>query len=122
MGINIVCMCGNLTRDIELRYTPAGAAVAELSVALNRKYKDNAGEIKEEVSFIGVVVFGKLAELCKDNLHKGNQVFVSGRLKQDTWIGEGGKKGSKTKVIAEQVIFGNRPVKKDENTATESEE
>ena len=122
MGINIVCMCGNITRDIELRYTPAGSAVAELSVALNRKYKDNAGEIKEEVSFIGVVVFGKLAELCKDNLHKGNQVFVSGRLKQDTWVDEGGKNRSKTKVIAEQVIFGNRPVKKDENTAIESEE
>lgn len=110
--INFVVISGNLTRDPELRYTPSGQAVLELNVAVNRKYKVN-DEMKEEVSFFSAIVFGKFAEICKENLTKGSSVVVSGRLKQETWETEG-KKQSKTKIIAEQVVFGQRKEKTEE--------
>ena len=96
---------GNLTRDPELRYVPSGAAVANFSVAVNRPYKDAAGEKKEDVSFIRVVVWGKMAEVCGEYLSKGRPVLVEGRLKSRSWEGQDGQKKSALDVVATSVQF-----------------
>lgn len=96
-----VTLMGNLTRDVEVRYIPSGTAVAELTVAVNRKFKDT-----EEVAFVDVTVWGRTAELCGEYLSKGRQVLVSGRLKQDSWEDKDtGAKRSKLVVVAEEVKF-----------------
>jgi len=101
---------GNLTRDPELRYVPSGTAVANFSVAVNRSYKDNAGEKKEDVSYIRVVVWGKMAEICGEYLAKGRPVLVEGRLKSRSWEGPDGQKKNALDVVATSVQFlGARP-------------
>ena len=104
--VNKVMLIGNLTRDPELRYTPAGSAVCEFAVALNRNWTSKAGEKKEEVAFIDVVVWARQAETCKEFLHKGRPVFIEGRLTQDRWEDKNsGQKRSKVFVTAERVQF-----------------
>ena len=104
-SMNKVFLMGNLTRDPELRYIPSGSAVANFSVAVNRTYKDNAGEKKEDVSFIRVVVWGKMAEICGEYLTKGRPVLVEGRLKSRTWEAQDGQKRSALDVVATSVQF-----------------
>ena len=98
---NKVILVGNLTRDLEeLRYTPSGTAVLNFGIATNKKY----GAGKDETFFGEVVVWGKLAEVCKKYLNKGSKCLIEGRLKTDTWEWEG-KKQSKTRIVAEEVKF-----------------
>ncbi|RKY42364.1 MAG: single-stranded DNA-binding protein [Candidatus Makaraimicrobium thalassicum] len=104
-SLNKVFLLGNLTRDPELRYVPSGTAVANFTVAVNRVYKDNAGEKKEDVSFIRVVVWGKMAEVCGEYLTKGRSVLVEGRLKSRAWEGQDGQKRSALDVVATNVQF-----------------
>jgi len=104
-SLNKVFLMGNLTRDPELRYIPSGSAVANFSVAVNRTYKDSTGEKKEDVSFIRVVVWGKMAEICSEYLTKGRAVLVEGRLKSRTWEAQDGQKRSALDVIATNVQF-----------------
>lgn len=104
-SLNKVFLMGNLTRDPELRYVPSGAAVANFTVAVNRPYKDTAGEKKEEVSFIRVVVWGKMAEVCGEYLTKGRPVLVEGRLKSRAWEAQDGQKRSALDVVAVSVQF-----------------
>lgn len=104
-SLNKVLLMGNLTRDPELRYVPSGSAVANFSVAVNRTYKDNAGEKKEDVSFIRVVVWGRMAEICGEYLTKGRAVLVEGRLKSRAWEGQDGQKRSALDVVATNVQF-----------------
>jgi single-strand DNA-binding protein len=108
---NKVILLGNLTRDPELRYTPQGSAVCEFALALNYQYTNKqTGQKVEEVSFIDIVAWGKTGEICAEYLKKGRQVMVEGRLKQDRWEAQDGKKMSKVRVTAENVQFvGNRP-------------
>ena len=103
MYYNKVILVGNITRDIEIRYTPSGTPISNFSLAINRKYKQGE-ESKEEVSFFDVTAFGKQAELCKKYLGKGDGVLIEGRLQQERWEKNGEKK-SKIKVIAEVVRF-----------------
>ena len=84
-GFNRVIIAGNLTRDPELRYTPGGLAIAKLGLAVNRKWKDQSGEQKEEVTFVDVDALGKQAEVIGQYLKKGRPILVEGRLKQDSW-------------------------------------
>jgi len=105
-AINAVFVSGNITRDPELKYTNGGDPVCNFTVAVNRKYKNGQNELKEEVCFVGATAFGKLAEICTQYMKKGSPVFVHGRLKQDTWEDEGGKKQTKTKVVVENIQFG----------------
>ena len=79
-NLNKVFLIGNLTRDPELRYTPGRTAVANLGLAVNRKFKDSTGELKEEVCFLTVTVWDKQAEACCQYLKKGSPVFVEGVL------------------------------------------
>ncbi|HZE98632.1 MAG TPA: single-stranded DNA-binding protein [Planctomycetota bacterium] len=110
-SFNKVILLGNLTRDPELRYTPQGSAVCEFALALNYVYTNKqTGQKVEEVSFIDIVAWGKTGEICAEYLKKGRQVMIEGRLKQDRWESQDGKKMSKVRVTAENVQFvGSRP-------------
>ena len=104
-SLNKALLIGNLTRDPELRYIPSGSAVASFTVATNRVYKLQNGEKKEEVSFIRVVVWGRMAEICGEYLKKGRPVFVEGRLQSRSWDGPDGQKRNTLEVIANNVQF-----------------
>jgi single-strand DNA-binding protein len=117
---NRALLMGNLTRDPELRYIPSGSAVANLRLAINRTYKNQAGEQKEEVTYVGVVVWGKQAENCAEYLSKGSPVFIEGRLQSRQWETEDGQKRSVLEVVADRVQFLGR--KRGESPAAVSEE
>ncbi len=104
-SLNKALLIGNLTRDPELRYVPSGSAVASFTVAMNRVYKLQTGEKKEESSFVRVVVWGRLAEVCGEYLKKGSPVFVEGRLQSRSWDGADGQKRSTLEVIATNIQF-----------------
>jgi single-strand DNA-binding protein len=108
-SFNKVLLMGNLTRDPELRYIPNGSAVTSFTLAMNRVYKLQTGEKKEEVTFMKVVVWGRMAEICGEYLKKGSGAFVEGRLSSRTWDGPDGQKRSAVEVIAMNVQFLNRP-------------
>jgi single-strand DNA-binding protein len=103
-GFSKVILIGNLVRNPELRYTPSGTPVATFSLAINRKFKQGE-ELREEVCYIDVVIFGKLGERCSEFLSKGNGVTVEGRLQQRRWETQDQQKRSKHEVVAQQVIF-----------------
>ncbi len=104
-NLNKVFLIGNLTRDPELRYTPGGTAVANLGIAVNRRFKDSSGELKEEVCFLTVTVWDKQAEACCQYLTKGKPVFVEGVLQSRFWETAEGQKRSAIDVRAERVQF-----------------
>lgn len=101
---NKVILIGNLTRDPDLRYTPGGLAVCEFPLAVHHRYRVQ-DEIKEDVCYIDVVVFGRVGERSKEHLHKGSRVLVDGRLAQRRWESPEGKKRSKYEVVASLVQF-----------------
>lgn len=103
-SVNQVTLLGNLTRDPELRQTPTGQSVASFSLALNRSYKDQAGEWQEATDFIDVVAWGPLGERVSQYLAKGRRVLVQGRLQSRSWEQEGVKR-SKVEVLAGDVTF-----------------
>jgi single-strand DNA-binding protein len=108
-GYNKVILMGNLTKDPELRYTPGGVAVANLRMAINRKYRTKDQELKEEVCFITAVVWSKQAETCNQYLHKGSSLLVEGRLQSRSWEDAAGAKRSVIEVRAERVQFMGSP-------------
>jgi single-strand DNA-binding protein len=103
-GYNKVILIGNLTRNPELRYTPSGTPVASFGLAVNRRFRQGE-ELKEEVCYIDIVVFGRQAEHCGQYLSKGNGVIVDGRLQHRRWETEDGQKRSKHEVVAQSVTF-----------------
>lgn len=105
-SLNRVFLMGNLTRDPELRHTPGNQPVANLGLAVNRRWRSPDGEMREETTFIDCEAWGKTAEtLCK-YLRKGRPVFIEGRLKLDQWEDkETGKKQSKLRVVVEGFQF-----------------
>ena len=106
--MNKVILHGNLTRDPELRYTPKGIAVVAFGMAINRKWKSEDGEAKEEVTFVDVNAFGRQAETIAQYLRKGNQFLMEGRLKLDEWEDkQSHQKRTKLKVILESFSFVN---------------
>jgi len=104
-SFNKVFLMGNLTKDPELRYTSGGAPVANLRMAINRVYKLQSGEQKEEVCYVTVVVWRKQAEAAGEHLKKGDPIFVEGRLQSRSWEAEDGQKRSTMEVVAERVQF-----------------
>ncbi|QTN34178.1 single-stranded DNA-binding protein [Akkermansiaceae bacterium] len=105
-NLNKVMLIGNLTRDPELRHTPKGSAVADLSIAVNRRTQDGNGGWRDETIFVDVTVWGNTAENAHKYLTKGRGVFIEGRLQMDTWDDkETGKKRSKLKVVGEILQF-----------------
>lgn len=108
---NSVQLMGNLTRDPEVRYTPKGSAVAEISMAISRKFKGNDGQMQEETTFVDITLWSKLAELAGQYLKKGSPVFIQGRLQMDSWEDkQTGQKRSKLKVVGEVMqMLGGKP-------------
>ena len=105
-NFNQVTLIGNLVRDPELRYTPKGLAIAKLGMAINRKWRNEAGEEKEEVVFVDIDAFGRQAETLGQYVRKGNPLFVQGRLKLDQWDDkQTGQKRSRLGVVLESFQF-----------------
>lgn len=105
MNLNKVFLGGNITRDIEVRTIGSGTSVAQIGLAVNRKWTDQAGEKKEEVTFVDCEAWGKTAEVMAQYLGKGKPVFVEGRLRLDQWEDKEGGKRSKLKVVVESFQF-----------------
>src|ERR1700740_674708 len=110
-SFNKVILLGNLTRDPEVRYTPKGSAVCALCLAVNRVYTLDNGEKREEVTYVDVTLWSRLAEIAGEYLKKGRPVFIEGRLQLDTWDDkQSGQKRSKLRVIGETMqLLGGRP-------------
>src|SRR5580658_1693528 len=109
-SFNKVILVGNLTRDPELRYTPKGTAIAKVGLAVNRVWTNEAGEKKEEVTFVDVDIFGRTAENVGQYMRKGRPMLVEGRLKLDQWDDkQTGQKKSRLGVVAETVQFLGSP-------------
>jgi single-strand DNA-binding protein len=110
-SFNKVILLGNLTRDPEVRYTPKGSAVCDLGIAVNRAYTTEGGERREEVTFVDVVLWARLAEIAGEYLRKGRPVFIEGRLQMDSWDDkQTGQKRTKLRVVGESMqLLGSRP-------------
>ena len=102
--LNKVLMIGRLTQDPELRYTPGGMAVADFRLAVNHTYRTKE-EKREETCFVDINVLGRSAEVVKEYLSKGREIFIEGRLQLSTWEGQDGQKKSKYRVVADRFQF-----------------
>jgi single-strand DNA-binding protein len=103
-NVNKVMLIGNLTRDIELKHTPKGTAIAEASLAINRTRLGDDGQKFEETTFVNITLWGRTAEVAKQYTQKGQPLYVEGRLQLDTWVDKtSGKNRSKLKVVAENI-------------------
>ena len=103
-NFNKVILMGNLTRDPEVKYTTSGTARATFGMAVNRVSTDRqSGERKEEVCFVNVTAFGRIAEICGEYLHKGSLLFLEGRLSYYAYETETGEKRSSLSVVAENI-------------------
>jgi single-strand DNA-binding protein len=100
---NKIILAGNLTRDVEVRYTQSGSAIGSTAIATSRKFKSATGEQKEEVLFVDLTFFGRTAEIANQYLRKGSKVLVDGRLKLDQWTAQDGSKRSKHSVTVENL-------------------
>lgn len=102
MSFNKIILLGNLTRDIELRYSQGGSAIAKSAIATTRKYNVN-GERKEDTTFIDITFFGRSAEIANQYLRKGSKVLIEGRLNFEQWSDQNGQKRSKHSVVVESM-------------------
>ena len=105
MNVNIVILCGRLTRDITISYTPSQVAVADFSIAINKTWKNQAGEKQEKVCFVECKCFSKQAEILAKYVKKGDHLFIRGELEFETWETHDGTKRSKHKVRVDNFTF-----------------
>ncbi len=104
-SLNRVMLIGNLTRDVDLRYTPSGTAVATFGLATNRGWTTDSGERNEDVQFHRIVAWSKLAEICGQLLFKGRKVYIEGRLQTRKWTGQDNIQRESTEVVAENMMI-----------------
>jgi single-strand DNA-binding protein len=104
-GLNKLMIIGHLGRDPEMRYTPSGRPVTTFSVATSRSWHSADGDRHEETEWFNVVAWGNLAEICNQHLHKGQQVYVEGRLQTRRWEDAEGNKHFTTEVVAKEMIM-----------------
>ncbi|HEB64373.1 MAG TPA: single-stranded DNA-binding protein [Chloroflexi bacterium] len=124
-SLNKVLLIGRLGRDPEMRYTPSGRPVTNFSVATSRSWTNHDGERRSETEWFNIVAWGNLAEVCKQYLHKGQQVYIEGRLQTRQWEDAEGNKRTSTEVVAhEMIMLGERSSKssKESNTPPEEDE
>ena len=100
---NKVVLVGNLTRDVEIRYSQGGAAIGKVGIATSHKWKSQTGEQKEEVMFIDLTFFGRVAEIANQYLRKGSKVLIDGRLVLEQWTAQDGTKRSKHSITVESM-------------------
>jgi single-strand DNA-binding protein len=118
-GLNKVLIIGNLGRDPEMRYTPSGRPVTTFSVATSRSWNTSEGEKRIETEWFNVVAWSSLAEICKQHLTKGQQVYIEGRLQTRHWDDAEGNKHTSVEIVAnEMIILGER---RDASESTSSE-
>ena len=103
MSVNKVILVGNLGKDVELRYTPSGAAVANFTLATSEKYKDKDGNAQEKTEWHNIVAWRQLAEICGKYLHKGKQVYIEGKIQTRTYDDRDGNKRYITEILADQM-------------------
>lgn len=103
-SFNKVILIGNLTRDVEVKYTPSGTAVADMGMAINDKRKTASGEWVEETTFVDVVLWGRTAEVASQYLSKGASAMIEGKLKLEQWERDG-KKHQKLKIVADKMVM-----------------
>lgn len=109
-SFNRVILMGNLTRDVDLRYTPNSLPVCDIGLAVNDRRKSASGEWVDETTFVDVTLFGRTAEIAGEYLRKGSPVLIEGRLKLDQWENNEGQKRSKLKVVCENLrMLGGKP-------------
>lgn len=121
--INYVIVAGNLTKDPIFRETTNGTPVANFSIASNRKFKDSTNQWQEDVCYVGVVAWNKLAESCRDRLKKGSAVLVDGELQSRSWKSDDGHNRSIVEIKARRIQFLNkRLVRSDGNGSVEEDE
>jgi single-strand DNA-binding protein len=104
-GLNKVMIIGRLGRDPEMRYTPSGRPVTTFTIATSRSWNTSEGERRTETEWFNVVAWGSLAEICKQYLNKGQQVYVEGRLQTRQWEDSEGGKHSSTEIVANEMIM-----------------
>jgi len=104
-GLNKVMLIGRLGRDPEMRYTPSGRPVTTFSLATSRSWNTSEGERRTETEWFNIVAWGSLAEICKQFLNKGQQVYVEGRLQTRHWEDAEGNKHSVTEIVANEMIM-----------------
>jgi len=109
-SLNKVMLIGNVTRDPEVKFTPKGSAVADLGLAINRNYTNQSGQKVEEVTYVDVELWDRLAEIAGEYAKKGRPVFVEGRLRIDSWEDkQSGQKRSRLRVVGENLqLLGGR--------------
>lgn len=107
--LNKMLVIGNVGRDPEMRYTPNGSAVTSFSIAVNRRYTPPNGEPQEETEWFDVSAWNRLAETCNNYVTRGMKVYVEGRLRSRSWIGQDGQTRFRNEIIANTVTFLNRP-------------
>jgi single-strand DNA-binding protein len=112
--VNTVVVSGTIAQEVELRFTPTGVKTTNLRLAIHRRYKTKAGEVKEETEFITVVVWNEAAENCAKYLKKGSKVLVEGRLQTREFVDKEQQKRTVTEIKANMVEFLDRPEKKEE--------
>ncbi len=113
--INYVIVAGNLTKDPIFRQTTNSTPVVNFSIASNRKYKDSSNQWQEDVCYVGIVAWNKLAESCRDRLKKGSAVLVDGELQSRTWKSEDGHNRSIVEIKARRIQFLNKRGRINEN-------
>ncbi len=113
--INYVVVAGNLTKDPIFRQTTNNTPVVNFSIASNRKYKDSSNQWQEDVCYVGIVAWNKLAESCRDRLKKGSAVLVDGELQSRNWKSEEGHNRSIVEIKARRIQFLNKRVKPSNN-------
>jgi len=108
-NVNLIVLCGNLTKDWEIQYTPSGVAVGKGGMAVNKKWKDGSGQPREKVCFVDLVAFKKTAEVLAEHTKKGSCIHVVGELDFDQWEDkQTGAKRSKHKVTVQSFQFMDR--------------
>jgi single-strand DNA-binding protein len=122
LNVNTVILAGHLTRDPEMRSLAGEKVVVNFSLAINRRYKGNDGEIKEDSTFVDCEAWGRTAELVGQYLAKGSAAYVEGRLKLDNWQDKDGKNRSRLKVVVENVQFVGPPKSKGATSTTDAAE
>jgi len=118
--INYVIVAGNLTKDPIFRQTTNNTPVVNFSIASNRKYKDSSNQWQEDVCYVGIVAWNKLAESCRDRLKKGSAVLVDGELQSRSWKSEDGQNRSIVEIKARRIQFLNR-INRNNGTGAEEE-
>ena len=122
-GLNKVMIIGRLGREPEMRYTPSGRPVTNFSVATSRNWTTSDGERRTETEWFNVVAWGNLAEICKQYLTKGQQVYVEGRLQTRHWDDQEGNKHTSVEIVAnEMIILGERRDAEENNLSNPSDE